>query len=143
MSLDDNPITNKKIGFTGTHKGMTNEQKVTVDWLLSKSPKELHHGDCIGADADAHEIALGNFIRIIGHPPLKSDSRAWCRFYEAREPRAYIDRNHDIVDETEVLIACTDSTVEAIRSGTWSTIRYARRLGRIILIVYPDGRINI
>ncbi|HKZ40932.1 MAG TPA: hypothetical protein VJ044_08205 [Candidatus Hodarchaeales archaeon] len=143
MSLDDNPITNKKVGFTGTSKGMTDAQKFTVAWLLSKSPKELHHGDCIGADKDAHELARTNLVRIVGHPPIKSSNRACCEFDEKREPKPYLDRNHDIVDETEVLIACTDSTVEAIRSGTWSTIRYARRLGRIILIVYPDGRINI
>src|SRR3989337_921621 len=94
MSLDDNPITNKKIGFTGTHKGMTNAQKVTVDWLLSKSPKELHHGDCIGADAGSHELAQINLVRVVGHPPSKYTKRAWCSFDEKREPKPYLKRNH-------------------------------------------------
>jgi hypothetical protein len=143
MHPESSPIANKRVGFTGTSNGMTEQQKHVVARLLRYSPIELHHGDCVGADADAHAIAEHQGLRIIGHPPVKFTKRAWCRFHEKREPKPYLVRNHDIVDETDVLIACPNSTVEIIRSGTWATIRYARRIGRIILIVYPDGRINI
>ena len=44
-----------KIGFTGTQKGMTHHQLIKLlDELCSYSNIELHHGDCIGADAQAH-----------------------------------------------------------------------------------------
>jgi hypothetical protein len=51
-------------------------------------------------------------------------------------------RNHDIVDETELLIACPGELAEAVRSGTWATVRYARKLGRPIVIFWPDGSVT-
>jgi len=47
-----------------------------------------------------------------------------------------------IVRETELLIAAPAEFSEQHRSGTWSTVRYARRLGRPVQIIGPDGRIR-
>jgi predicted Rossmann fold nucleotide-binding protein DprA/Smf involved in DNA uptake len=41
------------------------------------------------------------------------------------------------------LIACPQTLKEEIRSGTWTTVRIARRLGRVIWLVYPNGAIVI
>jgi len=49
-----------KVGFTGTQAGLTPKQKLELRSLLMDyrdDITEFHHGDCIGADADAHEIA--------------------------------------------------------------------------------------
>ena len=51
----------------------------------------------------------------------------------------YLVRNHDIVDVCDVLVATPGQKEEQIRSGTWATIRYARKIRKQIIIVYPDG----
>jgi len=43
------------------------------------------------------------------------------------------------VDETEWLWAIPGEFKEVLRSGTWSTIRYARKKGKKVLIIWPDG----
>ncbi len=135
-----------KIGFTGTSKGMTKEQKYAFRTLLDKlySVKEFHHGDCIGADAEAHEIMVlryGTTIIIHIHPPDYSAKQAFCdapsSFIHPSKP--YLDRNKDIVNACDSLIA-TPEGPEITRSGTWSTIRYARKFYRPIYIIMPDGK---
>ncbi len=130
-----------RVGFTGTHKGMTTEQEVTVTNLLALRPAEFHHGDCVGCDTEAHALAFRAGIRIIGHPPEQSKSRSFCTFDEIRKEKPYLERNHDIVDETDILIACPEGTKEIMRSGTWATVRYAEKVGKTILLIYPSGRI--
>lgn len=39
-----------------------------------------------------------------------------------------------------MLIAFPPSKEEITRSGTWSTIRYARKCHKSLIIVYPDGQ---
>jgi hypothetical protein len=46
------------IGFTGTRRGMTVAQRKTLRSLLLTGSGKLHHGDAIGADAEAHDIAI-------------------------------------------------------------------------------------
>lgn len=45
-----------RLGFTGTRRGMTDAQKTRV--AQESAPfAEVHHGDCVGADADRPEAA--------------------------------------------------------------------------------------
>jgi len=94
------------------------------------------HGDCVGADAEAHEIAsvlLGpNRIHI--RPPSDSTHRAWCAAAIEFPTEPYLKRDHKIVETTQVLIAAPKGP-EILRSGTWATVRHARKLGRIILLL--------
>lgn len=103
---------------------------------------ELHHGDCIEADAEAHEIARALGWHIVGHPPTNPHKRAFCQFDEARPPAPYLVRNRHIVNETTALLATPRSFAEVIRSGTWATIRYARKLGRPVIVIYPNGSVR-
>ena len=54
-----------------------------------------------------------------------------------------ISGRYEIVDESDFLIGTPKGFCEELRSGTWSTIRYARKKGMEITIVYPDGSVKI
>lgn len=103
---------------------------------------ELRHGDCKGADEDAHEIALDLGIVIGVHPPTNPKLRAWCEGAQLFDEKPYRERNRDIVDECRVLIATPKSRVEEKYSGTWSTVHYATSVGRPVRIIYPDGEVE-
>lgn len=138
-----------RVGFTGTQRGMTDEQKARVDLLLAElavDAAEFHHGDCVGADAEAHDLAENHCLDIVIHPPDNDKARAFCTGGEVREPKPYLDRNHDIVEETVVLIACPNGA-EQMRSGTWATVRYARSKiyqgeQQLTYIITPSGEIK-
>lgn len=132
-----------RIGFTGTRHGMTPAQEQALRGMLAaRHGATLHHGDCIGADAQAHEVAslLGRSVTI--HPPKEAAMRAWKASPDIRAPKAYLTRNKDIVRETEFLIAAPAETEEQMRSGTWSTVRFARRLGKPVFLILPDGTVR-
>jgi len=142
-----------KIGFTGTQKGMTENQKIGFSYLIKYlNIKEFAHGDCIGADANAHDLVFQYFTdclkqdlfrgKIVIHPPINPTKRAFCKSREIRECLPYIDRNHNIVDECKILIGTPKGYEEELRSGTWATLRYAKRISRSNYIIYPDGSID-
>jgi hypothetical protein len=87
----------------------------------------FHHGDCVGADAEAHVIATVLGFETVVHPPKNEKLRAFCKGDLILEPRDYLARNHQIIDATDLLFAVPDGP-ETKRSGTWSTIRYARKV---------------
>lgn len=133
------------IGFTGTRNGMTEPQKQTLSTLLREMrPQAFHHGDCVGADAEAAGIADALGVRIICHPPTNTTDRAYTRADEAREPKSYFERNRDIVHESDVLIGASYGPTEHPTGGTWYTIRYAVKYGVYshcykIIVIWPDG----
>lgn len=130
------------LGVTG-HTHITRHQEATLHTLLTRLGLHvLHHGDCVGADAASHAVALGLHARIVVHPPLNPKLRAFCKGAdEVLPPRAYLTRNRHIAhDSRDGLIALPESRFEVLRSGTWSTVRYARELKRRIWIVDVDGK---
>jgi hypothetical protein len=129
-----------RLGFTGSRNGMTDAQKKAFSAFISDKNLEFAHGDCIGSDADAHALALLVTKRIIIHPPTAHGMRAFCTpYFKIHAPLPYLRRNNSIVDSTDMLFAVPNSTQEQVRSGTWSTIRYALKQKKPIHIVYPDG----
>jgi hypothetical protein len=129
-----------KLGMTGNRNGISDEaKKVFLDFINNNEIKEAHHGDCLGADKDFHDIFNNKNLRIIIHPPNDNKMRAFCKSDNILQPKKFLDRNHDIVNNTDMLIAFPSTKNEILRSGTWATIRYARKQKKNILIVYPDG----
>lgn len=131
------------IGFTGSREGLDVHQKNKIVRYLEKvNIKEIHHGDCIGSDYDFHNLfnedstLFHSSIKIVVHPPANSKCRAYATssFSTILEPKPYLKRNHDIVDSCDILIACPKTSQEELRSGTWSTIRYARKKNKDIFI---------
>lgn len=129
-----------KIGFTGTQVGMTLTQRLLfLDKIQELHPTEFHHGDCVGGDSDAHTSIRQFFPQcvIVIHPPIIERKRAFCKGDFIYDPADYLVRNKDIVNMTECLIATPKSHVESLRSGTWSTIRYARKMGKTVHMIFP------
>jgi hypothetical protein len=139
------PIDTYHVGFTGTQRHVTDIQLSSLRMVIaSLSTGWLHHGDCIEADEKAHAAALEYRVRVVIHPPSNPAKRAWCQGATlVHEPKPYLVRNHDIVDATSSLIAVPFTDDEELRSGTWATVRYARKLGKRIVIVYPNGRTHV
>lgn len=130
------------VGFTGTQRGMTEAQWAALWPLLrERAPGDFHHGDCINADAQAAYLARQAGFRVIGHPPINESKRAFFPSDENWPAAEYLDRNKTIVRSTEQMIATPGEVEEQLRSGTWSTIRYARRIGRPLHVILPDGRL--
>lgn len=130
----------RKIGFTGTRNGMTDVQKERVrDRLKRNQASELHHGDCIGADEEAHGIALALGVDVVVHPPTDNRARAHCDVGTVLAPLPYLKRNHAIVDACDLMLAAPDGP-ERQRSGTWATIRYARKQGKVVILLLPGTK---
>jgi hypothetical protein len=131
----------RSVGVTGTRKGLTAVQKEAVKILLSDlKAEELQHGDCVGADAEIHSLAEALGLRIVIHTPSDTKRRAHCRSDHIEPPKPYLARDRAIVDATALLIATpAEQHGERLRSGTWTTVRYARKAGKRIIIVRPDG----
>ena len=132
-----------RVGFTGTQHGMTDAQAARLNTLLVLYDcTEFHHGDCIGADAQAHDIAQSLPASIVIHPPTDSSKRAFKDGGMLLPRLPYLERNHAIVDTTELLIATPHQSTEVLRSGTWATIRYARRIGSRCIVINLDGSLS-
>ena len=138
------------LGFTGSRDDRmpTIAQIAYVDNLLFVlQPFAVHHGDCVNSDEWFHARVTGPyknnpFVHI--HPPDNPKYRSLCTKGTRNilyPPKPYMKRNQDIVDASQGLIA-TPHGPEEVRSGTWATIRRARKKGIPICIVYPNGKVE-
>lgn len=136
-----------RVGFTGTQQGMTSRQKKLLRAHFIRLAKkhdhiELHHGDCVGADAECHTIAvetLQDRLTVVLHPPTNSYKRAYCTSPGQITLPAlpYLDRNQAIVDAVDGMFATPEEEEEQLRSGTWATVRRARKRKRPLIILNP------
>jgi hypothetical protein len=127
------------IGFTGTSKGMTPYQKqIVLELLQELKPDLVRHGDCVGADTECHLIATSLNNPTCIHPPDNDIKRSFNQSDCILPAKPYLDRNKDIVDMSDMLIATPETAKEVTRSGTWSTVRYAKRTGKEVIICSPD-----
>lgn len=128
------------VGFTGTQQGMTPFQIETFTKLISElKPDQFHHGDCVGADAQAHNLVRGLFpaCKIVLHLPDDPRKRAFCLGDQVKRGLPYLVRNRNIVVFSDVLIATPRTREEELRSGTWATIRFAKKIGRKLHVIFP------
>ena len=130
---------------------MTDKQKISFRTLLNafliKTNRDtkitFNHGDCFGADADAHGICREALIRDINcYPCNLSNQRAFTDAKQIGDPLPPLERNRIIADGCDVLIACPATGHEEQRSGTWATIRHRDRMQGRYIIIWPDGSIG-
>lgn len=130
------------IGFTGTREGMNAKQaKFVWDLLLvlqNETQFNIHHGDCIGSDEQFHSMAVQLGADIYIHPPENRILRAFCSPSKIIFPvKPYLERDKDIVQSSDLLIATPKEQYQQIRSGTWFTYKWAQKMSIPTLVVYP------
>ena len=124
------------IGFTGNRNGLNQEQKDKILMILDKYVDIIvSHGDCVGSDTEFHNICINyketyptKKIIITIFPPSNSTLRAFNKGDLLMKKKPYLQRNLDIIKNSNILIACPiNKNKEELRSGTWSTIRQAKK----------------
>lgn len=132
-----------EVGFTGTQTGTGDDQLGSlIEIVEGLDFEKAHHGDCIGADEEFHVILrmVAEHVHIVGHPPSNPKYRAFCDFDFTHDEHEFLVRNRHIVRASDLMIACPSGTKEIMRgSGTWATIRYARKEGVPLVIIWPNG----
>lgn len=140
-----------KIGVTATRKGLSPQQREWFhDWLTTAEVSELHHGDCLGGDAQIDAIfklwRSGRASSIAVHPCTIEGQRAYTMRGKPHtagdvclSPKPPLDRNRDIVAACDLLLAFPGEKAMKLRSGTWATVRHALKVGRRLIVVHPDG----
>lgn len=135
------------IGFTGTRKGMSEDQQEALARLLwslrGTGEQRFHHGDNEAADNQAGNMAWTFGYYVVLHPPIDSSLRGFGQFHATNEPLEYLERNRRIVDSSWLMVAAPGENLMMQRSGTWSTIRYARRLQTPLVVIRPNGLLSL
>lgn len=119
------------LGVTGTRhvRNIGKRRFIKLsDYFRSNYITELHYGDCTGWDELAWSIAAQTGVKCVSHPPTDIRHKAATDADVILPAKPYLDRNKDIVDAADFIIAAPDG-IEKQRSGTWSTVRYAKRVG--------------
>ena len=135
-----------RVGFSGTREGMTKAQAAAVAITLRDlGATHLHHGDCVGCDADAHLLARALGVAVELHPPSNPSLRAFCEMRPGEVVRPavpYAHRNRIIAHDTAALIACPKEEHGEHGGGTWMTVGFGRREGMPLAIIRPSGRVE-
>lgn len=104
----------------------------------------VHHGRCVGVDAQMHRAARSLGYIIEQHPPQNRAMEDMdCDILPGEiihDRLPYMDRNQAIVDACSQLIAIPhypETDPRSARSGTWSTVRRARAKGITIHLIAP------
>ena len=132
-----------KIGITGTRKGMSVYQLKSVRermktlYHISCESVELHHGDCVGVDVQAAEVARSMGIKTVCHPPADWRLRAHHKSDVTLEQKTYFARNRDIVDVCDILFVIPIQTSHSSKGGTWYTHDYAVKQDVPVEIFFP------
>lgn len=136
----------KSLGITGTKHGMNERQFDVLLELLwyayDDGFTEFRHCDCVGVDGEAHNIAEEVGYEITIHPPKNDKNRAFCDpgddpMIHSLAPEDYHVRDRAMVDAVSHLIVIPHGQVEELRSGTWTTYRYAKKINKPYLIIFP------
>ena len=138
-------MVNDHFAFTGTKDGWTDPQTKSACAELQRLREKytvMHNGDCVGADERSALVWDALKGEIVLHPPINPKYRAFLQFAQVVLPEDdYIKRDHHMVDSSSYLLGTPKTMYEYLRSGTWSTVRYARKRGLPLTLVYPDGSV--
>jgi hypothetical protein len=133
------------LGITGTKKGMTEAQFDVIKGFIFEDAviTHLHEGDCVGVDNQVTLMFqdLRPEVWIVRHPPKNTKYQAFGPYDETTIPKDYLVRDQDNVNESDYLWAAPNGVERMRGSGTWATVRMARKKGIPITIIMPNGEI--
>lgn len=152
--------------FTGTREGMTFDQfEALREWLFARDVVSAHHGLCVGADHQFHEIVWSmrddkGIPLVVGWPAdvpgdLTVLGKVSCDVVKVKRPP--LARNKEMslhaayfakLRETKgdgpevVCVACPREPEPPAngRGGTWHAIRQFRSAGVPVTVITPNGR---
>jgi hypothetical protein len=133
------------LGFTGTRKGLSKAQRSALPYALCAiRADQVIHGGAMGADTE-----FGTWtgsVEVVIYPASAERYEYWrcvqSPWLTINPPIKPLVRNVIIANRCDHLLACPAEMVEQQRSGTWATVRYARKAGKPITLLLPDGSIQ-
>lgn len=135
------------VGFTGAQGGLYGHQPTSIGRLLrelrAQGASTFIHGGCVGSDEQAALIAAHLGYTLDEWPGHIPEKRTTFVSHITHDPRHTLVRNAIIVGKADVMIAAPAQVAEIIRSGTWATIRAARKARVPLAIVYPSGEVRM
>lgn len=139
------------VTFTGTRDGMSDHQLSELVRVLIKlgdpasawpAPTTFIHGACMGADTQFGEVVWdlrsrhdGITVEVFPSTSLRTRRRADSDY--EHPPAPPLVRDQSMVDRADLVIAAPRTPVEQTRSGTWTTVRMARRRLLPIILLAP------
>lgn len=137
-----------RIGFTGSQGGMTPEQKDRLRGFLTYAMAtcgdvEFNHGNCIGSDTEASWIAYEVGCDVHAYPCdiiSKWGNAYYGTIWDAHDPPPPMERNETLAS-FDLLVGAPEQNEEIRRSGTWATVRRARKRATPVYILWPDGSV--
>lgn len=144
------------LGATGTRDGVSDAQRGWVyttfeDGIRDGTIRRVHHGACTGADEFIHEVCLESGVHVDVWPPIMTKHlAAQCMLAHplvtVHQAMPYLNRDREVVrGGTSGLIALPRQDTQPSREswgGTWYTVDFAERIGRPVVICYPNGRVE-
>ena len=129
------------LGFTGTRHGMTARQLQQLEMVLKAyiphGFMDFVHGDCLGADEQAAELAKHLGYRTTARPCTITKMRAYHKSHIVLSPKDTKVRNQAIVDDSKILIVAPQEESEVGQSGTWQTYRMAAKAQVPRVMLFP------
>ena len=133
-----------RVGFTGGRKAIQSEritlEIVRILYSLDYGISKVSHGGAVGADKIVHDTVL----RILPSTQVEIWPSNLTQYHAklvvnenvtVHDQKDPLERNKLIVDNSDLLVAIPDCKTEVLRSGTWQTIRYAKKTGVLVMII--------
>lgn len=143
------------VSFTGTTSVTREDAQGVIDLALRnlRGVTRFVSGAAVGIDTFAAEAALARFpdarhTLVVPAAPcnwvLAAEwlGRGGTEVFHApqgsSDADSYMLRNDELVAQADLLLAFPETQVEQLRSGTWATIRRARKAG-VPVQIFPLG----
>ena len=136
-----------RVGFTGTREGLTFLQRRTLKELVKRITEGSDvlehdivflHGSAVGADSSFHVMCLGHRREV--YPSTRTKKVLSGMKTIVRPARPSLERNRNIVDSSDMVIACPKKDAEG--GGTVFTMGYAIETGVRLVVILYDGSMH-